>query len=342
MKKSILLTIVCLIGQNVFAQFDYGFDFTKAGSAGFQFLKIDVGARESALGGAVVSSTADANAIFWNPAGIAQVREAQCQFTMNNWLVESQLATASLAIPFGSTVVGLSMISFQITEYEETTVLLAGGTGRMVSAGDIQIGLGIAHRFTDRLSIGGQLKYIQEYLDDYQFGNLLIDIGSIYSTGFRDLTLGFAFQHFGPDIKVGEDYEVTLFKKPWIVDVNQVEADSLYGNNKFRTPLLFRLGASDYLFNTDFHKLKLSIDMIHPTDNNEWLVSGLEYEMANSLILRGGYRLHPDFREYGEFCFGIGFKLPGLGSIASQIDYSFMNYGELFGDIHRVTIKVSI
>ena len=65
---------------------------------------------------------------------------------------------------------------------------------------------------------GGQIKYVREKLDDESFDNFLFDIGTIYHTGWRDLRLGFALQHFGPDMK--------------------------FINKTFRTPLLFRVGAT--------------------------------------------------------------------------------------------------
>jgi len=73
-KYSILFFLLIMVFQSGWAQLDYGFDFSKAGTAGFQFLKIDVGARESAMGGAVVSLVRDANAVFWNPAQVKQLR----------------------------------------------------------------------------------------------------------------------------------------------------------------------------------------------------------------------------------------------------------------------------
>jgi hypothetical protein len=76
------------------------------------------------------------------------------------------------------------------------------GTGRMVSAGDLLIGVAAARRFTDKLTIGLQLKYVRESLDNDVVSNVLFDVGSIYYTGFHNLRLGFALQHFGPDMKV--------------------------------------------------------------------------------------------------------------------------------------------
>ncbi len=314
MKSKILLSIItALLVFPAATKADYGFDFSKAGSAGLQFLKIGAGGRATALGGAVTSTASDANAIFWNPAGIASVRRPECMMTYNDWLVDSRYTALAVAYPFGSTVIALSAIDFGISEFEETTVLMADGSGNMITAGDTQLGIGLAHRFSDRVKIGVQIKYIQERLAEYTHENYLFDIGTVYNSGFRDLTFGFAFQHFGPDMQ--------------------------FANQLFRAPLLFRVGISDALINTKFHKLTLSIDRVHPTDNMEWMNYGLEYEIKNLIFFRAGYRQD---RDLDDMSFGIGLKLPSIGKGRLRIDYSTVDYGEIFGNINRVTIGLSL
>ena len=69
------------------AQWDLGFDFNKAGTAGLQFLKIGTSARESAMGEAAMGVTKGADAIFWNPAGIAYVNKREVSFSNAGWLL---------------------------------------------------------------------------------------------------------------------------------------------------------------------------------------------------------------------------------------------------------------
>ena len=90
------------------------------------------------------------------------------------------------------------------------------------------IGLVVAKQISNHFKIGGQIKYVQETLDDQSFSNILFDIGALYNTGWRNLRLGFSIQHFGPDMK--------------IID------------KTFRTPLLFRLSATDDLIRASKHK----------------------------------------------------------------------------------------
>jgi hypothetical protein len=315
MKKSILIYavfIMILSSIENHAQFDYGFDFSKSGSAGLQFLKIGVGARETAMGEAVTGLVNDANSVFWNPAGLAYVTQGQAMLSHNSWLVDSKQNAAVIAYPLGSFVVALSAMNLSINQFEETTALQPDGTGRLVSAGDLVIGLSAARRFTDRLSIGMQVKYIQEKLDNYSLSNILFDVGTIYYTGFRQLRLGFALQHFGPDMKL----------------VNQ----------EFRTPLLFRVSASDEIFSFKDFGLVAAVDLIHPTDNNEWVNIGMELRLLEFVKLRAGYRFDNDLSKAS---FGIGLYPPSISDINLRIDYSYVPSETVFSDIQRLTVGIA-
>ncbi len=295
------------------AQLDYGFDFSKAGTAGLQFLKIGVGARETGMGEAVTSLVNDANAVFWNASGIAYIENYEAAVSHKNWLAGSRHNSAVFAFPLGQFVFAVSTASLTIREFEETTALLPEGTGRMVGAGDYLFGLAAARRFTDRLAIGVQAKYVHEKLDDYAIDNFLFDVGAIYATGFRDLTLGFSLQHFGPDMRL-------------------VDQD-------FRTPLLFRIGASD--------KIKISEDLIftgaaelvHPTDNKEWVNLGFEAQILKYIALRSGHRINVD---NGKWSLGLGLTPPVLAGIAMRVDYAFVVSETVFDDVHRFSIKIGL
>ena len=312
-KLTLSLLIMILVSQFSWAQFDWGFDFTKAGSAGLQFLKIGVGARESAMGEAFASLSDDVNAVFWNVAGLGFITSTQFSFSHANWLVESSHDAFAVAVPAKSLVIGLSGISFRIKEFEETTVLEPYGTGNMVGAGNYLLGLSAARRFTDKLTIGAQLKYVQEVLDDRSFSNILFDVGTIYHTGFHDLKLAFTLQHFGPDM--------------------------ILSDQQFRTPLLFRVGASDKIFANDLHRLVIAAELVHPTDANEWINTGMEYCFMNILALRGGFRMNDKERHLSG---GIGIQLPQIGGINTVFDYAYADFGKIFGATHRFTLGISL
>ena len=308
---AIILMLIPL-GANL-AQLDYGFDFSKSGTAGLQFLKIGVGAKETAMGEAVTSLVNDANSVFWNASGIAYVENYEVVFSHNSWLANSKHNSAVFAFPLASFVFAVSAASLQINEFEETTALMPDGTGRMVSAGDYVFGLAAARRFTDRLSIGLQVKYVHEKLDDYSVNNILFDVGSIYSTGFRDLTLGFSLQHFGPDMRLL--------------------------NQDFRTPLLFRLSASDKQVISDDFSITAAADLVHPTDNNEWVNIGIELQLLKYIALRGGSRINVD---EGKWSFGVGLAPPVFESLSTRFDYALVLSETVFNNVHRFSVMIGL
>jgi len=310
MKIKLCLFLILIIVVNSQAQWDYGFDFSKAGTAGLQFLKIGVGARESAMGEAALGVSKGANAIFWNPAGIAYVNRSEATFSYSGWLLDMNLSATALTMNVkGVGTIGLSVIYMGVPEFQETTVQAQDGTGRMVSAYDLGIGLAVARRFTDKLSMGGQVRYVKEQLDQDSFSNILMDIGAIYFTGFRHLNISVCAQHFGPDIKMLRD--------------------------KFRMPLVFKVGLADDLFHTDSQRLTLAIDLVHPTDNTERMNFGMEYGFFDRLFLRGGYRLNSDL---GNWSFGAGLRQSLIG-VNGSIDYSYTDFGEILGGVNRFTFS---
>jgi hypothetical protein len=310
---AVLFAGAFLAPMPAYAQFDYGFEFSKAGSSGLQFLKIPAGAREAALGEAGTAISNDINAIFWNPSGLAFLEKPQFMVSHNQWLVNSTHNAAAVAFPLRGIVVGLSVISLSVPSFEETTVFEPDGTGRMVDAGDVVFGLAVARRFTRQLVIGGQVKYAHETLDDYNHGNFLFDIGAGYDTGFRDLRLGFSLQHFGPDMQIADQ--------------------------TFRTPLIFRIGASDMLYSSQNFGILASAELVHPTDNVEWVNTGIELSLLSALKLRGGYRFNSDI---SDFTGGFGL-VAGHSSIGTiRIDYAYIPSVTVFKSVHQFSVSFSL
>jgi hypothetical protein len=80
------------------------------------------------------------------------------------------------------------------------------------------------------------------------------------------------------------------------------------------------------------------VDLVHPTDNNEWVNLGLEYDMLNLLTLRAGYRLNV---ERGKFSFGAGVHPPAVGGIGLGVDYAYTHFDATMGAIQQFSLLVS-
>src|SRR3972149_4241617 len=101
-------TLLCalaasLAGQAAFAVND------NAGTTGFGFLKIGVGARSAALGGASTAAAGALEAAAWNPAGLYGLRERTAGLSLTSYLVDTEAGFLSLALPGPRRVWALSV-----------------------------------------------------------------------------------------------------------------------------------------------------------------------------------------------------------------------------------------
>lgn len=325
MKKGILfLALLIGISQASFAQFN------KAGRTAFQFLKIGNGARQVAMGEASIASVQDVNSIFWNPAAITGINGTEASFSYNNWIADINVLSGAVGYNLeGVASFALNYISLDYGDIPEAlTTSSSGGldtrTGNTFSGSDLSIGLGIAKRFTDKLSIGVNIKYMHEKLYTYSSSLWGFDVGSFYDTGWRGIRLGMSAQNFSTQARFLHTKEET--------------------QQTFEIPLVFRLGVSmDILGGKDLflggdpeqHVITINADAIHTNDYKERLHIGLEYKFYDMLFLRGGYRFN---YEEGNLSLGAGIMYE-FNSINIKFDYAYVSYDYLQSP-HRFSLSL--
>ena len=90
-------------------------DNDKVGSSAFKFLNIQTDAHGAALGG-LAAQASGANALFWNPAGIAGSEGIGVSAGMTQWLVETTVMNAGVVMPMMGGTIGLSLVSVDYGE----------------------------------------------------------------------------------------------------------------------------------------------------------------------------------------------------------------------------------
>ncbi|MDZ7765928.1 MAG: UPF0164 family protein [Melioribacteraceae bacterium] len=87
MRKKIqeILLLFLMISLTAYAQ-----ESDQVGTSMANFLKIDVGSRASALGGAFVAMADDASATYWNPGGLVNVKKNEAMFQSTNWVADTK------------------------------------------------------------------------------------------------------------------------------------------------------------------------------------------------------------------------------------------------------------
>ena len=306
------------------------------GTAGAKFLRIPVGARAAALGGAVVACINDPSALFWNPAGIVGVRSTGVFFSHTPWWATTRMNSAALAASFediGSIGVSLSILSMD--KMEVTTELEPEGTGQMFDAGDMMIGVTYARRLTEDFSVGITAKYVNQRIWNESADGWAVDIGTQYRIGFEDLTLAMSMMNFGPDMSYdGTDLDVTYDANPNAPE-NRLTPARL-NPETYPLPLSFQLGLSMTAFRTDEISMLVAADVVHPNDNVERVHVGGEFVILENFFVRGGYRFGYDLESA---TFGAGATLP-VGNWNVAFNYAYALY-DLLPNVSRFSLSIA-
>jgi opacity protein-like surface antigen len=332
-KVGLLLLIIFSAANLVLAQ-------SKVGTTAAPFLGISIGPKALGMGSAFVASADDATALYWNPSGISRVMQSQFIASHTKWLVGTNLNWVGVSINLDNTnSLGLSFTQLDYGDDIVTTVLNPEGTGERWSAQDMAIGLTYARNLTDRFSIGGTAKYINQQIYNESAMAFAVDIGLLYITEFNDLKIGMSISNFGTDMKMdGRDLVKRIDLAPGATGNNETIPTVLKTDN-WALPLFFRVGVAMDVVKTDDIAVTLAADAFRPSDNNSSLNVGMEFSWNNLFFIRGGYKnLFLDESEEG-LNVGGGLKYNFVETNYIHFDYAFTAFGK-FDNLHTFSLGV--
>ena len=285
--------------------------FKKLGTAGFTFLKVSQSARSAAMGDAYTAVADDINSIFRNPAGLTGIERMEYMFTYTTWLVDSKFYSAAVAYRAGTTVWGVSVVALQLPGFEETTIFKPQGTGRVFNNSDIAVGGTFAVQLTDKMSVGGTIRFIQSKLGAEKLTGISMGVGTQFYTGFRSLRIGMSMKNLGGETTV--------------VSLNST------------MPTVFHVGTAMELVGElgDPVSVTGAFEGAYFTDRwQRWNLGG-EMWVRNMLALRAGWK----FR-YDEESWSIGAGLKGtVSGHTFNVDFSYSDFGDLFEAPVRLTLS---
>ena len=333
----ILISLLFLTSL-VFAEFD------KVATTAAPFLKLGVGARSMAMGGAQVALADDGSALYWNPAGLAGIRSNTVLASHNDWMLDIAHDYVGFSIPMrtGETM-GLAISALTMDEQPVRTLDNPEGTGLSYAVMDLSVTAGYARQVTDRLAIGVSGKFISLQAHNEGAETFALDIGSILKTDFYGLQIGMALSNFGDDLQyAGRDLIVKVDTDPE-VDGNY-SSDAHLATEPWPLPLMIRIGVSmdllgpnEAVLKSDQSRLTMAVDADHPNDGQEHLNLGLEYAFKEMLYFRGGYRFNYD-QESWTMGAGVNLNLNGLGRV--KLDYA-VKPTNVFGNTSILSVEFS-
>lgn len=305
-------------------------DFNKGGRTSLQFLKIGMGARQSALGEASIALVRDVNAVFWNPANISGIESTEVSFSYVRWLADMNYVAGALGYRLGTFGILAGYVgSLDYGDIPEALAASGSGsndtrTGNTFSGGDLVAGLTFSRAFTDRLSVGLSAKFLRETLWDFDASTFAFDVGTNYDLGYKGVRLAMSAQNVGGDVE-------------YLDQGSQSEA--------FDVPIVFRIGLSANVISGSesalvdmgpSHRMRVGFEAINTNDFSERVHVGGEYLFAGLIALRGGYRFN-----YAEGNLSLGFGIsPSIGDLEARIDYSYVQY-DFLNAPHRFSLTLA-
>jgi hypothetical protein len=271
-------------------------------STGAAFLKIPVGPRVCGTGEAAVAYIDDASALFYNPAGLANVQTFDLLFAHNQWLLD--MNHEYVAGVYGTEGLGKLGLAFDYWGSGEMVgVNIRGETipGYVFSAADWSLNLGYGKNISD-FSFGLGAKFVHQQHESFSTSAWAFDAGAMYKTPLEGLKAGLSVVNIGTKPKLYQE--------------------------SYNLPLQARLG-----WRYDYSIVGVTQDFILSETEKPGIAVGAECRPVQVFALRVGYRTGSDYDGFSGLRAGLGISWQGLG-----VDYAFAPYGKL-GMTHRVSIS---
>ena len=303
--KCLVVTMVLLtvLGVPVAAAND------SAGTTGYGFLKVGVGARPAALGGAFAAVEGDVEGSSWNPAGLAGIRQRTAALSMTSYLVDTEAGFVGVAAPRGTRTWAATVTYFSYGQMRETDA--NGQDLGSFGAADLAVGTSVAQSvWGSHASLGATAKAVYSSLGDYSSDAYMVDLGLLLRGPVTGMAWGASISNLG---FVRQGYA---------------------GGYKDSLPVGLRLGFCHRPAHAPL-PLLLVADAVLPNDGDAYFAAGAEVRLPRGLYLRPGYSTQPT-GSTGDDPLGLTCGL-GVALHRYHLDYAFASYPDL-GDVHRVTL----
>jgi hypothetical protein len=344
-------------------------DNTAYGTSSAEFLLLGASARGSALGGAYAALATDISALYYNPAGVAQLDRAGAMVSTYSYVDATRYTWAGLAFPVsgGARTFGFQLGSFGFSDQPVYTVEQPDGTGETYGVAQLFVGATYAQNFSDRFSAGVTAKVISDRLGDVKGTAFAVDFGTSFhvSTAGRPIRASFVIQNLGTTMKYsGSPLSVGVPRPPvpGQVDVPQDPQPAAYRVKDFGLPVLFRVGLALDAISSQQARFTLLSEVNQPNNNKAGFEVGGEFALSDIaksgffVAGRGSWTYQPanniDVGTQAGFAtalsskesrqgiaagFGVGYK---RGAFGAGFDYAWRNLGPL-GNTNFMTLTVS-
>ncbi len=321
------------------------------GRAGAQFLKIFPGVYGTALGGASSILNESPEVVFWNPAGLNDIKNISATFSHADYFSGIKYENIALVIPTAMGVFSIHGTGLLSGDIRETTVDEPDGTGHYYTANDFNFGIAYGRQMTNKFSVGVSFKGIAQNIDKVNAFGIAFDAGAKYNTGLPgNLSFAFTIHNFGPDMQyTGEGLQDTKS----ITD-NPFEEEDVkyeYVSDTYPLPLSFSYAVSTEYPLSETQTVGMSLENWQIKDLKEvyrlgvtWKYDGLLYLAAGHANLKRLFNPDISYRDVNgsmkSLTLGAGLNVGYFGSHSLWVKYAWEAHEYLQG-INRFGLDIS-
>lgn len=344
-------------------------DNTAYGGTSGEFLLLGAGARGAALGGAYAALVTDVTALYYNPAGLAQLARPGAVASTYSYVADTRYSWVGIAFPMAGGVrsIGVSLGTFGFSDQPVYTVDNPDGNGLTYSVAETYVAGTYAQNFSDRFAAGFSAKFISDKLGDTKALGFAFDFGTSFhaTIGARPIRAAFVIENLGSNLQhQGSALDAGVVRTPPLgtPQVPQENQPARLRATGFPLPVTFRVAAAVDLLTQGENRMTLLSDFTQSNNTKPGASLGLELATTNlgnsgfSLAGRGSYTIKPA-NQTGDLNFGglttqkssgsftadgiaVGGGLTyGRGNLKLGFDYAWKDLG-LLGGTNFLTFSV--
>lgn len=353
------LVALALVARPAAAQVTLPSDNTAYGTTSAEFLLLGASARGLSLGGAFSALATDISALYYNPAGLAQLSRPGAMLSSYSYIAGTRYVWGGLAMPMagGSKAVGVQIGNFGFSNQPVYTVENPTGDGTTYNVAETFIGLTFSQNFSDRFSAGITGKVVSDKLGKTAASAWAVDFGTSFHAmaAGRPLRASFVIQNLGSALKhTGPGLDVTVTRPPVAgqVDVPQQGQPADLRTKEWNLPVQFRVGLALDVLSMEQRRVTVLSEFNQPNNSRAGFGFGAEVMLSDLaktgfyVAGRGSYSYQSDNnldpqnapftttqsgaqnRDGLAAGFGVGYK---KGDMGLGMDYAWRSMGVLGG-----------
>lgn len=321
MKKQVIFLLVLLFAAG--AAFGQESHLTAA------FVDVGLGARPAGMGSAYTGLADDIHSLFWNPAGLSELKKTQATFNFAKvfGLISYNMVSFGLPVHFSDDKQGLgaAVISSGDEALRELTAVV--GYGRVL--GPVSVGLNLKYRYA---SFGNNSLNRDDYkvFSDNEFNEY-----SLYQV--KGTANGFGFD-LGLLYQISEKIRIGLMLRDAVAPVNwdsktESATAKTKGTYSESMPMETIIGTSYQVF--DVLLVTADYQPSFYRDVSNVIRGGAELKLFNRFFVRAGLQNMVNKEDDERFVMGAGFFVTIKGM---DVRFDYTHLAERLDNSNRITV----